>query len=128
MNEVMVGIASWYGPGFHNKKTASGVRFDQHDMMAAHRTLPFGTLVKVTNLKNNRTCIVKITDRGPFIKNRLIDLSKAAAHELDFAHSGVAKVKLEVISDDIATTTFSTELQAHTAVQDRFLSPKLALK
>lgn len=121
MNEVIVGIASWYGPGFHNKKTASGVKFDQNAMMAAHRTLPFGTIVRVTNLKNSKSCFVKITDRGPFVKNRLIDLSKAAAHELDFTHSGTAKVRLEVVSEDIAVEV-QTEIKEYTGIQDRLLT------
>jgi rare lipoprotein A len=124
----MVGVASWYGPGFHNKKTASGEKFDQNSMMAAHRTLPFGTLVKVTNLGNSKSCYVKITDRGPFAKNRILDLSKAAANELDFAHSGTAKVRMEIVSDDIATTEMSTSLKPHIGVQDNLQSPKLAVR
>ena len=127
MNEVMVGVASWYGPGFHNKKTASGVKFDQNGMMAAHRTLPFGTIVRVTNLTNSKSCFVKITDRGPFAKNRMIDLSKAAAHELDFAHSGTARVRMEVVSDDIATE-MSTSLKQQVGVQDRFLPANYAVR
>jgi rare lipoprotein A (peptidoglycan hydrolase) len=94
-NESMTGTASWYGHGFHNRKTASGKRFDQNAMMAAHRTLPFGTMVKVTNMRNNKSCIVEITDRGPFVKNRIIDVSRGAAQELGFA--GLAQVSLEVI-------------------------------
>lgn len=94
-----IGKASWYGKQFHNRRTASGKRFDTYTMMAAHRTLPFGTLVKVTNLTNGKTCIVEIADRGPFVHSRIIDLSYAAAHELEFASKGVANVKLEVISD-----------------------------
>lgn len=127
LNEVAVGIASWYGPGFHNKKTASGVKFDQNSMMAAHRTLPFGTIVRVTNLKNSKSCYVKITDRGPFVKNRLLDLSKAAAHELDFAHSGTAKVRIEVVSDDIAIE-MTSDLKPHLGVQDRLLPANYAVR
>lgn len=127
MNEVVVGVASWYGPGFHNKQTASGVKFDQNAMMAAHRTLPFGTIVRVTNLNNSKSCFVKITDRGPFIKNRILDLSKAAAHELDFAHSGVAKVRMEIVSDDIATN-ITTDLKQYVGVQDRLLSSNYAVR
>lgn len=126
-NEVLVGIASWYGPGFHNKKTASGVKFDQNAMMAAHRTLPFGTIVRVTNLKNSKSCFVKITDRGPFAKNRMLDLSKAAAHELDFAHSGTAKVRMEIVSDDIAIE-MSTDLKPHIGVQDRLQPANYAVR
>ena len=78
-NMSMIGTASWYGHGFHNRKTASGKRFDQDALMAAHRTLPFGTILKVTNIANNKSCIVEITDRGPFVKNRIIDVSRGAA-------------------------------------------------
>src|SRR5688500_11069556 len=77
-----VGVASWYGPGFHGKRTASGERFDQNDLTAAHRKLPLGSEVKVTNLENGRSIIVAINDRGPYIKGRVIDLSKAAARRL----------------------------------------------
>jgi rare lipoprotein A len=94
----MRGVASWYGKQFHNRKTASGVRFDTHAMMAAHRTLPFGTKVRVTNLANQRSCVVEITDRGPFAHGRIIDLSHAAAEELGMMQSGVANVQLEVIN------------------------------
>jgi len=97
-NTAMIGTASWYGYGFHNRMTASGKRFNQDAMMAAHRTLPFGTLLKVTNLANNRSCIVEVTDRGPYVKHRIIDVSRAAARELGFADEGTAKVTLQVIS------------------------------
>jgi rare lipoprotein A len=93
----MRGVASWYGNEFHNRMTASGVRFDTHAMMAAHRTLPFGTKVRVINLANQRSCVVEITDRGPFSRGRIIDLSYAAAEELGMTESGVAKVQLQVI-------------------------------
>jgi len=103
-NISMTGTASWYGHGFHNRKTASGKRFDQDAMMAAHRTLPFGTLVKVTNTANNKSCIVEITDRGPFVKNRIIDVSHGAAQQLDFADNGTAKVTLEVLDPTFVNT------------------------
>lgn len=92
MNEdgEIVTIASWYGPGFHGRKTASGERFNQHAMTAASRTLPFGTKVKVRNLKNGKTCTVTINDRGPFVKGRGIDLSHEAARRLGI--DGIAKV------------------------------------
>ncbi len=93
----MRGVASWYGNEFHNRMTASGVRFDTHAMMAAHRTLPFGTKVRVTNLANHNSCIVEITDRGPFSRGRIIDLSYAAAEELGMTETGIAKVQLQVI-------------------------------
>lgn len=92
-----VGIASWYGGVFHGRRSADGSRFSKHEFTAAHKTLPFGTLVKVTNLNNNKSCIVKITDRGPFVPGRVIDLSKAAAKETGILSAGISKVRLEVI-------------------------------
>ncbi|MDD3012148.1 MAG: septal ring lytic transglycosylase RlpA family protein [Candidatus Gastranaerophilales bacterium] len=92
-----IGIASWYGGFFNGRKTADGSRFNTHKFTAAHKTLPFGSLVKVTNLQNSKTCVVKITDRGPYIPGRIIDLSAAAAKKIDMFTSGISKVKLEVI-------------------------------
>ncbi len=91
---VQVGEASWYGPGFQGRKTANGERFNTHEMTAAHKTLPFNTLIKVTNLHNEATVVVRINDRGPFIRGRIIDLSKAAKEEIGMG--GLAQVKLEV--------------------------------
>ncbi len=87
-----VGIASWYGNKFHGKKTASGERYNMHALSAAHTTLPMGTWVTVKNLENQNTVNVKINDRGPFVGNRLIDLSYRAARELGFSEKGTAKV------------------------------------
>jgi rare lipoprotein A len=92
---VQTGVASWYGNGLEGGKTASGERFDPDEMTAAHRTLPFGTMVRVTNLRNNRSIDVRITNRGPFIKGRIIDLSPAAARQLQIGKSGVVKVRIE---------------------------------
>ena len=89
--------ASWYGPGFHSKKTASGERFNQNALSAAHKTMKFGTKVKVTNLSNGKAVVVKINDRGPFIKGRSIDLSKAAALQIGMIGSGHACVKMNII-------------------------------
>jgi rare lipoprotein A len=89
------GQASYYGEDFHGKKTASGETYDMKDFTAAHRTLPFGTKVKVTNLKNNKTVIVRINDRGPFKPGRIIDLSKAAAEKIDLIKYGVVDVIIE---------------------------------
>ena len=89
------GGASWYGPGFHGKKAASGERFDQNAMTAAHRSLPFGTVVKVVDQRTGKSVRVKINDRGPFHKGRIIDLSKAAATQLGFRNAGTAKVCIE---------------------------------
>jgi rare lipoprotein A len=88
-----IGRASWYGPGFHGNRTASGEIYDQWSLTAAHRTLPFGTRLRVTNTANGRSVVVRINDRGPFIPGRDIDLSRAAADALGFA--GVATVRIE---------------------------------
>lgn len=97
-DHAVLGIASWYGPGFDGKTTASGERFNKNQMTAAHRTLPFGTLVRVTNLHNGRTVDVRINDRGPWIKGRIIDLSQAAARQIDLEHRGIGEVELRVLS------------------------------
>lgn len=89
-----VGEASWYGPGFHGKETSSGETFDQKKMTAAHPSLPMGTEAEVTNLENKKKVEVKINDRGPYIDNRVIDLSKAAAEKLKMKKDGTAKVKI----------------------------------
>ncbi len=94
---VETGIASWYGPDFHGKKTANGEIFNTNDFTAAHKTLPFGTIVKITSLENNKTTIVRINDRGPFVTNRIIDLSNAAATQLDMTKKGIMNVKIEVL-------------------------------
>jgi rare lipoprotein A len=96
-----IGIASWYGPGFHGKKTANGEIFNQNKISAAHRTLPMPSIVKVTNLDNGLVLQrVRINDRGPFAGNRIIDLSKKAAEELGFVNSGTARVKVEILEDE----------------------------
>jgi rare lipoprotein A len=89
------GVASWYGPGFHGRKTASGERFNQRHLTCAHRTLPFGTKVKVTNLNNGEALVVTVNDRGPFVRNRLIDLSREAAQRLGIIATGTARVRVE---------------------------------
>jgi len=91
------GLASFYSDAFEGKKTASGEIYKSSKMTAAHRILPFGTRVKVTNLSNNKSVTVTVNDRGPFVKNRIIDLSKAAAVKLDYMDQGVTKVKIETI-------------------------------
>ncbi len=91
------GLASWYGGRFQGRLTASGERFDQNEMTAAHRTLRFGTKVRVTNRKNGRSVVVRINDRGPYGKGRIIDLSRAAARAIDMIRAGVVPVSLEVL-------------------------------
>ena len=92
--ELGRGNASWYGPGFHGKRTASGERFDMNELTAAHRTLPFGTRVRVRNVQTGREVVVRINDRGPRISDRIIDLSRAAAVALDFVQAGEVAVVL----------------------------------
>lgn len=91
------GRASWYGSDFHGKQTSSGEGYDMHAMTAAHKTLPMNTVVKVTNLVNNRTTVVRINDRGPFVESRIIDLSFAAAKEIDLVGKGSSDIRLEVL-------------------------------
>ncbi|MFA6990409.1 MAG: septal ring lytic transglycosylase RlpA family protein [Candidatus Gastranaerophilaceae bacterium] len=91
------GLASWYGGRFNGRKTSDGSRFNTTEFTAAHKTLPFGTLVKVSNLHNGKSCVVKINDRGPFVHNRIIDLSKASASQIGVLSRGVANVQIEVI-------------------------------
>ncbi len=92
------GYASWYGPGFHGKKTANGERYNMHAMTAAHRILPMNTWVRVRNLDNGRETVVRINDRGPFVKNRIIDLSYSAAKKLGLIGPGTAKVEIVALS------------------------------
>lgn len=88
------GTASWYGPGFHGRRTASGERFNSGAMTAAHRYLPFGTRLRVVNEKNGRSVVVRVNDRGPFTRNRIIDLAKGPAQELGLTSTGTAYVSL----------------------------------
>lgn len=99
--ETRIGEASYYAAKFHKRRTASGEILDLNDLVAAHRTYPFGTRVRVTNLANDRSVVVRIIDRGPFARgrsgDRIIDLSRRAAEELDFIRQGVTKVRVEVL-------------------------------
>ena len=92
-----MGIASWYGAAHHGRRTASGEIFDMNAMTAAHRTYPFGTRVRVTDLATGRTVVVRINDRGPFVRGRIIDLSRAAAARLGIVQAGTARVRVERI-------------------------------
>lgn len=111
---VQEGVASWYGPGFQGRKTANGERFNTYEMTAAHKTLPFNTLVKVTNLSNGVSTIVRINDRGPFVRGRIIDLSNAAKNELQMG--GLASVKLEIVESE-------EELEEKDIETDKNLTP-----
>lgn len=92
---VWQGTASYYGPGFHGRRTANGERFNMYELTAAHRTLPFGTRLRVTNQKNGRSVVVRINDRGPFHGNRIIDLSRGAAATIGMVNDGLARVSVE---------------------------------
>ena len=95
--KIITGEASWYGPGFYGNRTASGEIYRPGTMTAAHRTLPFGTKVRVTNLWNGRSAVIRINDRGPFVGHRVIDLGHGAASSLGLTASGIAQVRLEVL-------------------------------
>jgi rare lipoprotein A len=99
---AQLGLASYYGPGFHGRATASGRIFDQREMVAAHRTLPLGTLVRVTNLRNGRSVRLRVIDRGPygrnFRKGTIIDVSKGAARRLNFVRDGLVRVRVEILN------------------------------
>ena len=110
---TQTGIASWYGPKFHGKKTASGERYNQNAFTAAHKTLPFGTILRVTNLSNGRTTKVVVNDRGPFVDNRIIDLSNAAAKQIDMIGTGTARVRIKSIG---STNTSATNVSSVSSV------------
>lgn len=95
-----VGTASWYGPDFHAKRTANGEKYDMHSLTAAHRTLPLPSIVRVTNLENGRSLVVRVNDRGPYARNRIIDVSKKVAQLLGFLEQGTAKVRVEVLEKE----------------------------
>jgi rare lipoprotein A len=114
---TQTGIASWYGPGFHGKPTSSGEIYDQNDLTAAHRTLPLGTRVAVTNLDNGKSVEVRINDRGPFVEGRIIDLSYAAARAVELVGPGTAPVRLEVLnatSPVLQAAAFTVQVGAFT--------------
>jgi rare lipoprotein A len=100
--EIIEGKASYYAEDFHGRKTSNGEIYDMYKMTAAHKKLPFNTLVRVTNLKNHRSVVVRINDRGPFKPGRILDLSKGAAQKLEMINDGVIPVKLEVLGTNIA--------------------------
>jgi rare lipoprotein A len=114
---VEQGIASWYGVPFHGRRAANGEVYDMNQPTAAHRTLPFGSIVRVTNLDNGRQTQVRITDRGPFVEGRIIDLSFAAARSVDMVGAGIAHVRLELLSTGgsaISSGDFSVQVGAFT--------------
>ncbi len=99
MRILDTGIASWYGPDFHGRATANGETYNMNDLTAAHRTLPFNTMLRVENLDNGRSVVVRINDRGPYVGNRVIDLSRRAAQEIDMIGPGTARVALYLIRE-----------------------------
>jgi rare lipoprotein A len=103
------GVASWYGKQFHEKKTANGETYNMHAMTAAHKTLPFGTMVEVTNVENKTTTIVRINDRGPFCQDRIIDLSFSAAKKIEMIKNGTAAVKIVALGNDDEVETAANE-------------------
>ena len=105
-----VGLASWYGGKFQGRRTANGEVFDTNKLTAAHKTLPFGTIVRVTNLENEKTSLVRINDRGPFVEGRIIDLSRAAAVELEMAGKGIARVRVETLRTAALEERYSIQL------------------
>ncbi len=112
-----IGTASWYGPGFHGKRTANGERFNQNAMTAAHPTLPMPTMVEVTNLANGRTITVRINDRGPFAQGRIIDLSRKAAEQLGFRQQGVARVRVRLVDGAIMADLRREAVEARSMVE-----------
>ena len=112
------GYASWYGGKFQGRPTASGEIFDTNKLTAAHKRLPFGTWVKVTNLTNGKSVVVRINDRGPFVKGRIIDLSRAAAEQIEMLGSGVAKVGISVISGNEKSAGREKEAEPETTAVD----------
>ena len=116
---IQTGEASWYGPGFHGRQTANGERYNQNQLTAAHRTLEFGTMVRVVNLDNGKSVVVRINDRGPYARGRIIDLSRAAAREIDMIQSGVANVRLERLSGrqtaDVNRESFTVQIGSYSS-------------
>ena len=98
--KISTGVVSWYGDKFHGRKTASGEKYDKHELTAAHKSLPFGTKVKVTNIRNGKSVVVEINDRGPYAKSRVLDLSQAAFSEIGHTNTGVMQVEYEIIKSE----------------------------
>lgn len=114
-DNTQVGAASWYGSKYHGRKTSSGERYNKNEMTAAHKTLPFGTMVRVTNPANDHSVILRINDRGPFVGKRIIDVSEAAARKLGMHSAGVATVKVEVLDkSEMAAATAEPKPNAYT--------------
>jgi len=115
VGEKFTGISSWYGPNFNGKATSNGEIYNMHALTAAHKTLPMNTKLRVTNLENGKSVIVRINDRGPFVGDRIIDLSNKAAHQIDMVKKGTARVRLEIIS--LENTSVAKSHQARRATK-----------
>jgi len=115
------GVASWYGPNFHGKPTANGELYNQYELTAAHRTLPFNTVVRVTNLDNGKAVTVRINDRGPYSNNRIIDLSYEAARQIDMIGPGTANVRVQLVTSEVPISRrqgpelFAVQLASYTS-------------
>jgi rare lipoprotein A len=123
-------MASWYGPGFHGRKTSSGEVYDMHDFTAAHRTMPFGTVLRVKNRDNGRWVRVKVNDRGPFVRGRILDLSYGAARALDMIGTGTALVEIQVIGREEKSVRLNREKMkgGYTVQVGAFIQQEHALK
>jgi len=119
VGETFTGVASWYGDDFHGKQTSNGEYYNMYDLTAAHKTLPINTRVRVTNLKNGMSTTVRINDRGPFVNDRIIDLSYAAAQEIDMIKHGTSKVKLEVIEFDKSASKYEHKQETPLIVEKK---------
>ncbi len=123
------GVAGWYGKEFQGQKTASGEMFDMNAFSAAHRTLPLGTIIRVTNLENFKSVKVRINDRGPFVKNRILDLSYGAAKEIGFAAQGTVMIKIETLEAVNGSAVYTVQAAAFTEEENaRMLKERLAKK
>lgn len=123
VGEIISGIASWYGPDFNGKKTSNGEYYDMYDFTAAHKTFPMHTIVRVTNIENGKEVTVRVNDRGPFVKGRIIDLSKAAARAIEMTKKGTAKVKLKVLgfndgTEKMPLPSFNVEAEKKVSTSD----------
>ena len=122
-----VGMASWYGPDFHNGITANGEIYDMHLMTAAHRTLPLPSIVRVTNLENGRSVVLRVNDRGPFVNNRIIDVSKLAAERLGFYEKGTTRVRVDILADEskeLKEAMLAGDIMAQTAYTSEGKTPR----
>ena len=125
--QTLHGKASYYGDQFQGRKTSSGARFHQDSLTCAHKTLPFGTMLRVRNTHNNKEVVVKVTDRGPYAKGRIVDLSKRAAKQIGMLSAGVVNVEVEVISTGKSKSkNYSKELQTYNVniPQMKFMDPR----